>query len=115
MSNGRPTDLEERRVMRLLAGAADEVVPLAPGAVERALRDATRGPSRVHRPRLRLHHLVAAAAAVAVALGSTLGLVAPQPQRPPAGTVSAEVGLASFPEGSALRLLLAPRTEARSS
>jgi hypothetical protein len=109
MNDPFPNEVEERRVIRLLADAADDVTPLSGQEVDELLRAATGGRPRLVRRRpvaRRLQQLSAAAvAAVAIVVGS-LAVTASQPQGAATDSGSADARLASFPEGSALRLLL---------
>lgn len=119
MSGISPNEVEERRVMRLLADAADDVAPLPQHEVDALISAATgvfARPARRRRPVARqLQQAVAAAAAVAAVIGSSLVLTSSQPQ--PASTQSGatDARLASFPEGSALRLLLSIRANGGTS
>lgn len=112
MSREIPNEIEERRVIRLLAGAAEAIPPLHEVELEALLRAAAARPSAQRRrgrsfPR-RPHLLSAAAVAAVVALTVTLPLREEVPERrsssPP---VRVHAHLAAFPEGSALSLLLA--------
>jgi hypothetical protein len=113
MNDPFPNEVEERRVIRLLADAADDVTPLSVGEVDELLRSAIGGATG-GRPRLvrrrpvarRLQQLLAAGAAAAVVASGSLALTASQPQGAATDSGSTDARLASFPEGSALRLLL---------
>ena len=118
MSREIPNEIEERRVIRLLAGAAETIPPLHEIEVETLLRvaDARSSAQRARRrsfPR-RPHLLSVAAVAAAVALAVMLPVRQPEPERgsssPPA---SFEAHLVAFPEGSALSLLLSRHDEKR--
>ena len=101
MSREIPNEIEERRVIRLLGGAAEAVPPLHAVEVEALLRTRTR--SRRHsrrRPHALSFSALAAAAAVAIAVVLPLHRQAPRPQP------SSPSGLVVFPEGNALSLLL---------
>jgi hypothetical protein len=109
MSGFGPNEVEERRVIRLLAEVADDVTPLFGREVDELVQRAMGGrPRPVRRPPLarRFQHLSAAAAAIAVVVGGSLALTASQPQGAAPDSGSADARLASFPEGSALGLLL---------
>ena len=113
MNDPFPNEVEERRVIRLLADVGDHIAPLTGREVDELLRSAIDGASG-GRPRLvrrrpvarRLQHLGAAAAAVAVVISGSLVLTASQPHGAATDSGSTDARLASFPEGSALRLLL---------
>jgi hypothetical protein len=110
-----PNEVEERRVIRLLADVAAEVSPLPSEDVDHLLAAAMRRRSRAHRRSPGLHHLLATGAAAAVVLGVALGLTASHSQAPSREPASTSASLASFPEGSALQLLLSTdATERRS-
>lgn len=104
-------ELEERRVMRLLDGAAADAPELAPAEVARLLERARGRRSTTRRPamaalRARVLAPVAAAAALAavVLAGGTLS-GADRDERP----ATATRGVVVFPEASALELLLEHR------
>ena len=107
MSRDFPNELEERRVIRMLAGAADAVPPLHEIEVETLVRVAvTRPRVDVARRRsfLRGPQLLGAAAVAAVAV---LTVVLPMSsEEPEPHRASPSTGLVAFPEGSALLLLL---------
>jgi hypothetical protein len=109
MNGPCPNEVEERRVIRLLAEAADDVTPLSGQEVDELLQTATGGRPRLVRRRplaRRLQHVSAAAAAAAIVVSGGLALTASQPQGAATDSGSTDARLASFPEGSALRLLL---------
>ena len=110
MNENYANELEERRVIRLLADAASDVAPLPDDDVDLMLRTATGGSAYGGRRRRRvarhLQHAVAACAAAAVVISSSLALTSSQPEQATNRSGPAETRLASFPEGSALRLLL---------
>jgi len=113
MNGFGPNEVEERRVIRLLAGAADDLAPLSRREVDGLLRSAVGGamggrPRPVRRRPLahRLQQVGAVAAAAAVVVSGSLVLTASQPQGTAPHSGSTDARLASFPEGSALRLLL---------
>jgi hypothetical protein len=111
---GLPNELEERRVIRLLTGAAGAVPPLHDVEVETLVRFAAR-PSTT---RLRRHVVVRRLPLLAAAAASVLAAMLPLRQHEPAGRpASASAGNAAdalrFPEGSALSLLLARPSERR--
>ena len=118
MSREITNEIEERRVIRLLAGAAEAVPELHEVELEALLRGTAARPCvRRRRGRLlprRPHLLSAAAVAAVVALTVTLPLREEAPERrsssPPARV---DVHLAAFPEGSALSLLLSRNVEKR--
>ena len=119
MSGICPNEVEERRVMRLLADAAADVAPLPQHDVDALLTAARRGsarPVRRRRPVARqLQHAVAVAAAAAVVISSSLALTSSEPQSTSSRPGATDVRLASFPEGSALRLLLSIRANGGNS
>jgi ferric-dicitrate binding protein FerR (iron transport regulator) len=119
MSGIGPNELEERRVMRLLADAAADVAPLPQRDVDAMLgvaTGATTRPVRRRRPVARqLQHAVAVAAAAAVVISSSLALTSSEPQPASSGPGASDARLASFPEGSALRLLLSIRANGGNS
>jgi len=109
MNGFGPNEVEERRVIRLLAGAADDLAPLSRREVDGLLHTAMGGRPRPVRRRplaRRLQQVGAAAAAAAVVVSGSLVLTASQPQGTAPHSGSTDARLASFPEGSALRLLL---------
>ena len=113
MNRELPNELEERRVIRLLAVAADAVPPLHDVEVETLARIAAARPPtgrslRHFAPR---RPSLLAAAAAATVLAVVLPLRQHEPQRPfsPAGAAPT----VSFPEGSALSLLLTRPSERR--
>lgn len=113
MSRERPNELEERRVIRLLSGAADAVPALHDVEVETLVRLAAAPPgARRARRRFPLPRasLLAAAAAAVVALVLPLG---PRESDPPQSSSGVAAATVSFPEGSALALLLTPPSERR--
>ena len=111
MSRTIPNEIEERRVIRLLAGAAEPIPALDEGEVEALFRGTAARPCaqspRKSSFRGRPHLLSVAAAAAAVALALTLPVRRDEPEH---GSSSPRVGsaphLVAFPEGSALTLLL---------
>ena len=114
MSRDVPNELEERRVIRLLAGAAETVPPLHDVEVETLTRLAAHpGPTRPRR-RAVARRLPLLAAAAAVALAAMLPLRHDEPTGAPssssAGSATDALG---FPEGSALSLLLSRPAERR--
>lgn len=118
MSGLGPNEIEERRVIRLLAETAEDVAPLPEDDVDALLRAATLRSAVPTRPRRslarQLHYLAAAGAAAAVVAGSSV-LTASQPQPASTGGAGGQAALAQFPEGSALGLLLSSRgSDARS-
>jgi hypothetical protein len=98
-------EVEERRVIRLLQEAANAVPPLSEVEVGTLLDAAGRGVAPGRTCRLPTRALLAAAAAAAVVAGTTVGSSTPGP-----GPAPATAQLASFPEGSALQLLISART-----
>jgi hypothetical protein len=107
-------EFEERRVARLLAGAAEAIAPLSDVEVETLVRGARsrlyarRGRRRSRGRRRHVFSVAAVAAAAAIAVSLPIG---GQESEPRSGPASTAVGgnLASFPEGSALLLLLSQR------
>ena len=117
MTRELTNELEERRVIRLLAGAAEAIPPLDDGDVASLLRAAEAGPL-AHHARRRLgprppHVLSAAAVAAAAALAVMLPLRAQEPQQRSSARPAGAEALVVFPEGSALSLLLSRRGERR--
>jgi hypothetical protein len=109
MNDPFPNEVEERRIIRLLADAADDVSPLSGREVDELLHTATGGLPRLVRRRpvaRRLQQISAAAAAAAAVVVGSLVLTASQPQGAANDSGSTDARLAAFPEGSALRLLL---------
>jgi hypothetical protein len=98
-------EVEERRVIRLLHVVADEIEPLSEDEVLTLVNAAGRGVAPRRARRVPARGLLAAAAAAAVVAGAILGSSGPTPGPAPATTQ-----LASFPEGSALHLLISART-----
>ena len=119
MSGVCPNEVEERRIMRLLSAAAADIAPLPQGDVAELLHSATAGAARVGRRRRpvgrHLQHFVAVGAAAAIAISFGVALTSSQPQRAASRTSGADAALTSFPEGSALRLLLSVRGNGRGS
>jgi hypothetical protein len=118
LSREIPNELEERRVIRLLAGAAESVPPLhgaEVGTLVRLAAASVRAPrsrrhSSLRRPQLLATATVAAAAVLALTL--PVGQHEPERRSPPtpAGLAAHTV---TFPEGSALSLLLSRPSEKR--
>lgn len=104
-------ELEERRIVRRLTHLADAVEPLADDELDAILRGATSAASaRPAAGRLRgrsVRYLpgIAAAAAAAVAIAVGFGHSESSPDGPQLRGTTPE-RLLSFPEGSALELLL---------
>ena len=117
MSRAIHDELEERRVIRLLAGAAEAIPPLAEVEVEDALgraADARATVRSVRRRRFLRQPLSVAAVAAAVALAALLPMRQQQPKGPTSSPpVAVEAQLVAFPEGSALSLLLSRPGERR--
>ena len=113
MNENYANELEERRVIRLLEDVAADVAPLPQHDVDLLLRTATGGTPRTVRGRRpvarHLQQLVAAGAAAAVVISSGVALTSSQPPQATNARGSTDVRPASFPEGSALRLLLSIR------
>lgn len=113
MNDPFANEVEERRVIRLLADAADDITPLSGQEVDELLHAAVGGATG-GRPRLvrrrpvarRLQHVLAAGAAAAVVVSGSLALTSSPPHGAATDSGSTDARLASFPEGSALRLLL---------
>jgi hypothetical protein len=108
-----PDELEERRVIRLLAGAAETIPPLHDVEVETFVRLAavppgSRRASRRNYPR-RPHLLTAAAAACVLA--AVLPMRQPESSRPSTPSSGIAAHTVAFPEGSALSLLLSRPVE----
>ena len=103
----RLNEVEERRVIRLLAGLADDIPALRVDEIQRTIGSASAparfrsGHVRSRRP-ARCFSAVAAAAVVALALSVQFEARAERSSSTAPGTASA----AAFPEGSALQLLL---------
>ena len=104
-------ELEERRITRRLTRLAEAVEPLPDWELRTILNDVAAG-KHVHRPARRQARLAlrlpGAAAAVAAALAVAVG-IGHSGRSPDNGQVggTAPEHLLSFPEGSALELLLA--------
>ena len=96
-------EVEERRVIRLLAGLADEAPALRDDEIERLLRSAPYGSARV-RSRRPVRSFSAFAAAAVAALAFLVQLDASAEHA--ASTASNGAPIVSFPEGNALQLLL---------
>lgn len=114
MSRRITNEVEERRVIRLLAGAAEGIPALHDVEVETFVRLAAAGP-RPHRARRRVvprrPPLLTAAAAACV-----LAVVVPlrhddSQGGPTSPTTGIAAGTIAFPEGSALSLLLSRRVQ----
>lgn len=113
MSPELRNEVEERRVIRLLADVAAQVPALTPEEVDCVLGAAVhRKRSRVAR---RLRPLLATSAAAAVILGVAVGLTASHSQPPSREPATTNAGMTSFPEGSALQLLLSTDAAERRS
>jgi hypothetical protein len=97
-------ELEERRIIRLLDGVAVE--PLTPEDVSELLHSATLGVAARRRSRLQPRRVLATGAAAALILGTALASGLAGSQSPSSGPATGSAHLASFPEGSALHLLL---------
>jgi ferric-dicitrate binding protein FerR (iron transport regulator) len=96
-------ELEERRVMRRLAGLAAAVPDLADAELHRLV---TARPVRGRRRRSPARYLPAVAACAVVAIGVSVQLDRPAPR--PSSTIPGSTELVTFPQGTALQLLLAP-------
>lgn len=107
-------ELEERRVIRLLDGVADAVEPLPVHDVSDLLHTATLGVGARRRSRLRRPDLLATAAAAVLIVGTALATGVPGSPPRSSGQAGAPA-VASFPEGSALHLLLSGSRVDRSS
>jgi hypothetical protein len=118
LSREIPNEIEERRVIRLLAGAAEATQPLHDVDVEALLRGAHARPFE-HKPRRRsfprqAHLLSAGGVAAAIALAVMLPVRQQEHEpRPSSHPARVDVNLAAFPEGSALSLLLSRNGEKR--
>lgn len=109
MTVEQTNELEERRVIRLLAGLAADVPALTDAEVERAVGGAS-APVRLmsnHRSRRPIRSFSGVAAAAVVALAFAVQLSAPADHSSSAASGSASI--VTFPEGNALQLLLAAR------
>ena len=114
MSRPMANELEERRVIRLLAGAADAIPPLRELDVEDALTRPAAARAYVRRRSFPLRPLSVAGIAAAVALAVLLPVHQQEPDRRSSSSrVRFEAQLVAFPEGSALSLLLARPAERR--
>ena len=117
MSREITNEVEERRVIRLLGGAADAIPPLDEVEVSALLRArASDSPARRARRRSfprRTHVLSVGAVAAATALAVLLPLQTHDAERPSAATSRVQAALVAFPEGSALSLLLSRQMERR--
>ena len=96
-------EVEERRVIRRLARLAAAVPELADADLHRLV---TARPVPIRRRRSHARRLSAVAAAAAVAIGVSVQLERPAPR--PSATVPGSTDLVTFPQGTALQLLLAP-------
>ena len=111
MTVGPPNELEERRVIRLLGGAAESVPPLHDAEIATLVRLAQSRPRRHRRPVPLRAPLVAAAVAASV-LASMLPLGDRAPRSlSTSSTADVAAHGPTFPAGSALSLLLARPTE----
>ena len=114
MSRAVSNELEERRVIRLLAGAAEAIPPLGELDVEDALTRAAAARACVRRRSFPLRPFSVAGIAAAVAFAVLLPLRPQEPDRHSrSAQISFEAQLVAFPEGSALSLLLARPAERR--
>ena len=102
-----PNEVEERRVIRLLAGVAEDVPALPAAEIERAIEAAARFPSGYVRRRRTTRSFSAIAAAAVMALAFLVQVDAPAERS--SSAASGGPALATFPEGNALQLLLAAR------
>ena len=96
-------EVEERRVMRRLARLDAAVPELADAEVHRLVRARL---VRIRRRRSPARYLPAVAAAATVAIGVSVQIDRPAPR--PSSTAPGGTELATFPQGTALQLLLAP-------
>jgi ferric-dicitrate binding protein FerR (iron transport regulator) len=103
-------ELEERRVIRLLADLADDVPALAEEEIQRALQAAS-APAPIVSGRLRSRRparsFPAMAAAAVVALAFLVQFGAPAEHS--SSSASGSASIVTFPEGNALQLLLSTR------
>jgi hypothetical protein len=117
MSREITNEVEERRVIRLLGGAADAIPPLDSAEVSALLRGPvaeTRASEARRRPFARAPHLLSVGAvAAATALAVLLPLQTHDAEHPNASTGRVQADLIAFPEGSALSLLLSRQGERR--
>ena len=117
MSRVLHDELEERRVIRLLAGAAEAITPLDEVEVADTLgrvADARATVRSARRRPLLQQPLSIAAVAAAVALAALLPMRQQQPERKASSPPAAfQAQLVAFPEGSALSLLLSRPGERR--
>ena len=116
MSREITNEVEERRVIRLLGGAAEAIPPLDALEVSALLRASAAG-QRVRRARRRsfprgAHLLTAAAVAAATGLAAIFPRLH-DAEQPSAATSRVHADLIAFPEGSALSLLLSRQGERR--
>ena len=117
MSRGITNEVEERRIIRLLGGAAEAIPPLDEGEVAAFAAGASgghrcTGARRRSFPR-RAHLLSAGAVAAATAVAVILPLQTQEAEQPRAAPNRVHADLVAFPEGSALSLLLARHGERR--
>ena len=117
MSREITNEVEERRVIRLLGGAADAIPSLDEVEVSALLR-ARAADSRVRGARRRSfarrpHLLPVGAAAASAALAVLLPLQLHDAEQPSTATSRVQADLVAFPEGSALSLLLSRQGERR--
>jgi hypothetical protein len=101
--SARRNEVEERRVIRLLAGLTDDVPALRDDEIESLLREAPVA-SRHVRSRRPVRSLSAFAAAAVAALAFLVQFEARGEHA--SSTSSSRAPIASFPEGNALQLLL---------
>jgi len=104
-------EIEERRVIRLLADLAGGMRGLAAGEVDALVSSACAPGIRVRRLNGSARLLPAIAAAAAAVLGVSVQLDRPDSQPPAA--VPAGTAIVTFPEGAALQLLLGPERRAK--
>ena len=103
-------EVEERRVIRLLADLPDRLPGLADDEVAAFMTAASAPAVRPHRPR-RFERwgrrLPAVAAAVVVAVAVSVQLDRPAASGPSSAARSGSAEIVTFPEGTALQLLIA--------
>lgn len=105
-------EVEERRIIRLLAGLADEVPRLGDDEVYAVLAAAsvpTARPRRARRFQSSARYLPAVAAMAVVAIGVSAQLDRPA-SRPSSALHSGSAPIATFPEATALQLLISSET-----
>lgn len=103
-------ELEERRVIRLLACVADDVPALPDEEIRRAVASASAvGPIRSRHLRSRRPPRCFSAVAAAAVVALTFMVQFQAPAEHSSSGASSNASIVTFPEGNALQLLLAER------